>query len=73
MGEVLGWFDAAGVDFVSSLPPADGSAFANDIRLFAPQPRSTSAGHAAAEARMLFAGGSYGGVFVMVGRKRGAA
>jgi SAM-dependent methyltransferase len=73
MGEVLGWFDAAGVDFVSSLPPADGSAFANDIQLFAPQPRSTSAGHAAAEARMLFAGGSYGGVFVMVGRKRGAA
>ena len=70
MGEVLGWFDAAGVDFVSSLPPADGSAFAGDIQLFAQQPRSTPARHAAVQAKMLLAGGSYGGVFVMVGRKR---
>jgi SAM-dependent methyltransferase len=71
MGEVLGWFDAAGVDYMAGLPPADGSALAGDIRLFAPQPRGSSAGHAAAQAKMLLAGGSYGGVFVMIGRKRG--
>jgi SAM-dependent methyltransferase len=70
LGEVLGWFGAAGVDFVSSLPPADGSLFPRDIQLFAPQPRGTGAGHAVAQAKMLLAGGSYGGVFVMVGRKR---
>jgi hypothetical protein len=70
MGEVLGWFDAAGVELMASLPPADGSAFAGDIRLFAPQPRGGTAGRAVAQAKMLLAGGSYGGVFVMVGRKR---
>jgi SAM-dependent methyltransferase/uncharacterized protein YbaR (Trm112 family) len=73
MGEVLQWFDAEGVDFVSSLPPANGSPFAGDIQLFAPRPLGTTAGRAAAQAKMLLAGGRYGGVFVMVGRKRGRA
>ena len=73
LGEVLGWFDAAAVDFVGSLPPADGSALPRDIELFATQPRGTRAARAAAQARMLLAGGSYGGVFVMVGQKRGKA
>ena len=68
--EVLGWFDAAGVDFIASLPPADGSRFAADLRLFSPPRRGTRLHHAAVEAGMLVGGGRYGGVFVMIGRKR---
>jgi SAM-dependent methyltransferase len=68
--EVLGWFEAEAVDFVASLPPADGSGFAGEIQLFAPQPRGTRAGRAAVEAKMLLGGGRYGGVFAMVGQKR---
>jgi SAM-dependent methyltransferase len=70
MDEVLGWFDAAAVDFAASLPPADGSGFAPNFQLFAPHPRGTRAGRAAVQTKMLLGGGSYGGVFVMVGRKR---
>ena len=67
---MLGWFEAEAVDFVASLPPADGSGFAGEIQLFAPQPRGTRAGRAAVEAKMLLGGGRYGGVFAMVGQKR---
>jgi hypothetical protein len=35
INEVLGWFDTAGVDFLSSIPAADGSPFTDDTRLFA--------------------------------------
>jgi hypothetical protein len=68
--EVLDWFDAAGVDFLSPIPAADGSPFTNDTRLFEPHPRSTAVGRWAAQMEMLLTGGRDGGLFIMIGRKR---
>jgi SAM-dependent methyltransferase len=67
--EVLGWSDAAGVDFLSSIPAADGSPFTNDTRLFEPHPRATTTGRWATQLQMLLAGGRDGGLFIMIGRK----
>ena len=67
--EVLGWFDTAGVDFLSSIPAADGSPFTNDTRLFAPHPRATRTGRWATQLQMLLNGGRDGGLFIMIGRK----
>lgn len=67
--EVLGWFDAAGVEYLSSLPPADGGAFTARTRLFEQQPRGGGLGRVGVQLRMLAAGGQYGGIFIMIGRK----
>jgi SAM-dependent methyltransferase len=68
--EVLGWFDAAGVEFLSSIPAADGSPFTKATRLFEPHPRGTKAVRAAVQLEMLLTGGRDGGLVVMIGRKR---
>jgi SAM-dependent methyltransferase len=70
ISEVLGWFDTAGVAFLSSIPAADGSPFTNDTRLFAPHPRATPTGRRLTELQMLLRGGRDGGLFIMIGRKR---
>ena len=70
MHEVLGWFDAAGVDFLSSIPAADGSPFTSDTRLFVPHSRATIIGRGATQLQMLLTGGRDGGLFIMIGRKR---
>ena len=68
--EVLGWFEGGGVDFLSSIPAADGSSFTNDTRLFEPHPRATTIGRWATQMQMLLTGGRDGGLFIMIGRKR---
>jgi SAM-dependent methyltransferase len=68
--EVLGWFDAGGVDFLSSIPAADGSPFSTDTRLFEPHPRGTLTVRVATQLQMLMTGGRDGGLFIMIGRKR---
>jgi hypothetical protein len=68
--EVLGWFDAGGVDFLSSIPAADGSPFTPSTRLFEPHPRGTRTGRVATQLEMLMTGGRDGGLFIMIGRKR---
>lgn len=68
--EVLGWFDAGGVDFLSSIPAADGSPFSPATRLFEPHPRGTSTKRLAMQLKMLLSGGRDGGLFIMIGRKR---
>jgi hypothetical protein len=35
--EVVGWFDAGHIDFVSSIPAADGTPITESSRLFEPQ------------------------------------
>jgi SAM-dependent methyltransferase len=70
ISEVLSWFDSSGVEFLSSVPPADGSAFRISNRLFEAQPRGTLSQHWSTEAALLPEGGQDGGLFVMIGRKR---
>jgi len=68
--EVLGWFDASNVDFLSSIPAADGSPFASTTRLFEPHSRGTITLRAATQLQLLLSGGKDGGLFMMIGRKR---
>jgi hypothetical protein len=67
--EVLGWFETAGVDFLSSVPAANGSPFTNDTRLFAQYPRSTATGRWVAQMQVLLTRGRDGGLFIMIGRE----
>ncbi len=68
--ETLGWFDANGVEFLSSVPPADGSDFTATNSLFEQHPRGGSLQHLSTELKMLLDGGRDGGLFIMIGRKR---
>ncbi len=69
--EVLRWFDSAGFEFVSSIPRTDGAAVTSAHRLFEPHPRGTTLDRLAVQLRMLLGGGQDGGLFVMIGRKKG--
>ncbi len=68
--ETLGWFDANGVEFLSSVPPADGSNYTAANALFERQPRGGSLQHLSTELKMLLDGGRDGGLFIMIGQKR---
>jgi SAM-dependent methyltransferase len=70
IGEVLCWFDESGVDFLGSLPRSDGAPIAA-ASLFAPQARRTPARYLALELGLLLRGGRDGGLFILLGRKRG--
>lgn len=67
--EVLGWFDTSNVEFMSSIPAADGTSFTSAVRLFEPHPRGTLGTRAATQLQMLLTGGRDGGLFIMIGRK----
>jgi SAM-dependent methyltransferase len=68
--EVLGWFDATGVEFLSSIPAADGGTFTAGTPLFSPHPRSSASIRIATQLEMLLTGGQDGGLYIMIGRKR---
>jgi SAM-dependent methyltransferase len=68
--DVLGWFDASGVDFLTSVPAADGSIFTSATRLFEPHSRGSLTVRVATQLQMLLTGGRDGGLFIMIGRKR---
>ena len=68
--EVLGWFDANGIEFLSSIPAADGSPFALTTRMFEPHPRGTMTVRVATQLEMLLTGGRDGALFVMIGRRQ---
>jgi SAM-dependent methyltransferase/uncharacterized protein YbaR (Trm112 family) len=67
--EVLGWFDACSVDFLSSVPAADGSPFTSSTRLFEPHARGIFTVRLATQLQMFLTGGRDGGLFIMIGRK----
>jgi SAM-dependent methyltransferase len=67
--EVLGWFDACSVDFLSSVPAADGSPFTSSPRLFEPHARGIFTVRLATQLQMFLTGGRDGGLFIMIGRK----
>jgi 2-polyprenyl-3-methyl-5-hydroxy-6-metoxy-1,4-benzoquinol methylase len=70
MSETLGWFEEAGFDFVSSIPPVSGS-FGPETRLFERRPPGTPLDRLMAETGMLFSTyGGEGGLYVMIGRRR---
>ncbi|HLI64213.1 MAG TPA: class I SAM-dependent methyltransferase [Terriglobales bacterium] len=70
-GEVLGWFDTAGFEFMSSIPASDGAAVDSAYRLFEAHPRGSALDRLAVQLRMLLEGGKDGGLFVMIGRNGG--
>ncbi|HEY1430608.1 MAG TPA: class I SAM-dependent methyltransferase [Stellaceae bacterium] len=68
--EVLGWFDASGVDFMSSIPGADGLPITDQTQFFESHPRGSMALRAAVQLNLLMTSGRDAGLFVMIGRKR---
>jgi SAM-dependent methyltransferase len=70
IGEVQQWFDAAGFDFLNSIPKANGGRFSATEKLFEAHPKGSAFEQFVAQFRELLAGGRDGGLFVMIGRKR---
>jgi hypothetical protein len=73
MDEVLGWFRDNDVEFVSSIPSIGDTEFQDDEPLFAPHPVGSRLERVSSEIEMLISGGRDGGLFIMIGRKRGGA
>ena len=73
ISEVLDWFDAAGFEFQSSIPAIGGAQIDKNWRLFKAHPVGTNFDRVSAELAMLLSGGTDGGLFIMIGRKRPGA
>ncbi|HYM30299.1 MAG TPA: methyltransferase domain-containing protein [Candidatus Cybelea sp.] len=73
MDEVLRWFDAAGFEFLASIPAIGDAEFAEDEHLFAPHPKGNRLDRLSSELDLLLSGGSDGGLYIMIGRKRAPA
>ncbi len=68
--ELMGWFDEAGFEFISSIPKIVGE-FKNDERLFEQQNPGSKFDRTLAEINMLFSHfGGEGGLFICIGKKR---
>jgi len=70
INEVLGWFDAAGFDFMSSVPTIGDEEFSEDSRLFEPHSARRLLDRLSTEVEMLLSGGADGGLYIMIGRRR---
>jgi SAM-dependent methyltransferase len=71
--EVIGWYEANGFDFVSSIPRIDGGVFGPEEKLFSPHSKGTALSRLTTELAMLLTGGADGALFIVIGRKRPAA
>lgn len=70
-GEVLGWFDRTGFEFVNSIPKSQAlKGLTPNEKLFAPTPRGTKLDRFFVQLSMVLTGGKEGGFFTMIGRKR---
>lgn len=70
MSELLQWFDAAGFEFISSIPKILGD-FSAEERLFERQNPGTPSDRTMAEIGMLFSHyGGEGGLYIMIGKRR---
>ena len=69
--EVMDWFDRAQFDFVSCIPTIGDSEFTAEAMLFEPHPKGTYLDRLSTELEMLLSGGVDGGLYIMIGRKRG--
>jgi SAM-dependent methyltransferase len=71
MDEVMDWFRRTDVDFINGIPkPVPLMPLSPDERLFARVPAGSSLSRMLVQLGMLASGGSEGGFFVMIGRKR---
>ena len=70
MSEVLRWFDTAGFEFLSSIPTIGDTEIDNNWRLFKAHSVGTAFGRFSTELGMLLSGGTDGGLYIMIGRKR---
>lgn len=69
--EALGWFDAAGFEFESGVPPLVlGDRFSPQYPLFKPHARGTKRDHALVQMKLILTGSREGGFFIIVGKKR---
>jgi SAM-dependent methyltransferase len=70
IGELLDWFDAAGFDFMSSVPAIGDAEFSDEMRLFEPHLPGRWLDRISTEIEMLLSGGVDGGLYIMIGRRR---
>lgn len=71
ISEVMEWFERAGIDFLSCIPTIGDSEFTGDAALFKPHPKGTALDRLSTELEMLLSGGVDGGLYIVIGRKRG--
>jgi len=70
LGEVLGWMDEAGLEFVNSIPkPVPGPVLTTDEQLFAPRSPGTALSRFLSQVASMGNGYREGGFFIMIGRK----
>jgi SAM-dependent methyltransferase len=70
LGEVLGWLDEAGLEFVNSIPkPVVGPTLLPDERLFDPRPAGHPLGRFCSQLADLGSGYREGGFFIVIGRR----
>ena len=67
--EVITWFEANGVEYMSSIPKVEGGAFTDKEKLFEPHPKGTKTSRFFTDLEMLLTGGDDGALFVTIGRK----
>ena len=70
MDELLGWFDAEGFDFASSMPTIGDLEFSESATLFEVQSAGRRLDRLSTELDLLLSGGVDGGLYIMIGRKR---
>ncbi len=70
IGEVLGWFDRSGIEFMSGIPnPVAVELFSANERLFEKHPRGGRWDHFLVQLDLMLSGGREGGFFLLIGRK----
>jgi SAM-dependent methyltransferase len=71
IGEVLGWFDQCGVEFVNSIPKSRAfEQFTAEGKLFESNPTGRNLDRFIVQLGMVLTGGKEGGFFTMIGKKR---
>ena len=71
MDEVLKWFARHGIEFLSGIPHPDGTAFSSEDKLFECHSLGSRLTRESTQLGMLLAGGTDGGLFIVIGRKSG--
>ncbi|HLH44781.1 MAG TPA: carbamoyltransferase N-terminal domain-containing protein [Bryobacteraceae bacterium] len=69
VGEVLQWFQEAGLEFVRGVPAVTRDSHRNGAGLFSPSAPGTRWDHFVTQSRQIVTGSREGGFFVMIGRK----